>query len=332
MPKTRAGPQPLRGGMVRWLPSTDELAQRAPVELTDRDDAILRAAALHGALSTEQIELAFFPAPAAGRASPCTRLYDRLRLLWLWSYLERVERPVSRALGGRRSFLYLLGRAAPPALASRQPDAPAVACRRLDRLDPTFLEHDLKAATLWANIERVRRQGAAGVRPFRRLRWVPERELRARKARVRDPLTGRAIPWLPDGLFAVRYADNALQVALVEVDMGTVSLSRFRRKLRAFEAYRDEGLLLRHWGYDEAEVLVLAHSPRRLHSLWGAAREAVAEGWWGSYFFATFDALDPTGFVRARWRCLDQDPEDSENDYKALYVPTTPARRQGVAS
>ena len=332
MPKTRAGPQPLRGGMVRWLPTAEELAQRTPVELTDRDDAILRAVALHGALTTEQIELAYFPAPAAGRASPCTRLYDRLRLLWLWSYLERVERPVSRALGGRRSFLYLLGRAAPAVLARRLPDAPTVACRRLDRLDPTFLEHDLKAATLWANIERVRCQGAAGVRPFRRMRWVPERELRARKARVRDPMTGRSIPWLPDGLFAVRYADNALQVALVEVDMGTVSLSRFRRKLRAFEAYRDEGLLQRHWGYDEAEVLVLAHSPRRLLSLWGAARETVPQGWWGSYFFATFAALDPAGFVKARWQCLDKDLEDSENNYKALYVPEAPAKGKEEAS
>lgn len=57
MAKPRTGPRPLRGGMVRWLPTAAELATRSPIEITARDEAILRAVVLHGALTTDPASL-----------------------------------------------------------------------------------------------------------------------------------------------------------------------------------------------------------------------------------------------------------------------------------
>ena len=48
------------------------------------------------------------PLPGETKA-PLRAAYTRLRLLWLWSYVERIELPVARTLGGRRPYLYALG-------------------------------------------------------------------------------------------------------------------------------------------------------------------------------------------------------------------------------
>jgi Replication-relaxation len=100
--------QELRSHLVRRLPTAAELATRAPIVLTERDENLLMAVYLHGFLTTELVELAFFPTTDEARSSSCA--YERLRQLWLWEYLERVDLPVARLLGGRRPFLYALGR------------------------------------------------------------------------------------------------------------------------------------------------------------------------------------------------------------------------------
>jgi hypothetical protein len=69
---------------------------------------------LHGFLTTDLIELAFFPPRRGSRSWASSKAYERLRELWLWGYLERIELPVARVLGGRRPFLYALGHQAVP--------------------------------------------------------------------------------------------------------------------------------------------------------------------------------------------------------------------------
>jgi hypothetical protein len=109
----------LRGQMMRRVPTRFELAQRVPIVLTDRDHDILFAVCQQGFITTDLIELAFFPAAGSLRSSYSSRAYERLRQLWLWSYLDRVEQPVARVIGGRRPFLYALGPRAVPLVATR---------------------------------------------------------------------------------------------------------------------------------------------------------------------------------------------------------------------
>jgi hypothetical protein len=285
----------LRSHIVRRLPTTRELAQRRPIALTRRDEQLLAAVYTHGILTAELIELAFFPGEQ-DRQSPSSCCYDRLRQLWLWGYVERIELPVARALGGSRPYLYTLGpRGVPVVGALLGEGAAPVQRRRLDRVDDVFVEHDLTMAAFWANLIALLRSRRARLR-----RWVSERTLRARQVRVQDPRTQRWLPVLPDAGFEVIYPKGAVQTALLEVDMGTLTLARFRRKVRAFELYLERGLAAQHWA-TTFEVLVLTHSEARLDHLWGATRREVAPERWNRYSFAAFDILKPGAFADAGW-------------------------------
>src|SRR6266542_4456131 len=103
----------LRGHMVRRLPTAADVSTRSPIVLTPRDVEILAGVHLHGFLTTELVELAFFPPTSTDRCSPSSRAYQRLRELWLWGYLERVELPVARVLDGGRSCTRWGGRRCP---------------------------------------------------------------------------------------------------------------------------------------------------------------------------------------------------------------------------
>jgi Replication-relaxation len=139
--------QELRGHYVRRLPTPAEIAARPPIVLTERDRQVLVAVHQHGFLTTDLVELAFFPPRCGSRSSASSKAYERLRELWLWGYLERVELPVARVLGGRRPFLYSLGRQGVAFVEMRMgTTALPVQPRRLDRLDHVFVDHDLKAA------------------------------------------------------------------------------------------------------------------------------------------------------------------------------------------
>jgi hypothetical protein len=174
-----------------------------------------------------------------------------------------------------------------------------------------FIDHDLKAAALWANmkVELIRRGGC-------RWLWLGERDLRARRMRVRSPQGDYWLPFLPDAYFEVLYPNGDVQCVLVEIDMGTLTLRRFGRKMLAFEAARDEDVFRRHFKRDDFEVLVLTHSNRRLASLRNVAARAVPGGRHADYYLATFDALEPGSFAGACWEDL-----DGETVQGVLYAP-----------
>jgi Replication-relaxation len=294
--------QELRGHYVRRLPTPAEISSRAPIVITERDRQVLVAVHQQGFLTTDLVELAFFPPRKESRSSASSKAYERLRELWLWGYLERVELPVARVLGGRRPFLYAIGQQAVPLVESRLGSwRLPVQPRRLDRLDHVFVDHDLKAAALWANVRRalIRRGGC-------RWLWLGERELRAKRMRVRSPQSNYWLPFLPDAYFEVTYPNGDVQCALVEIDMGTLTLRRFGRKIQAFEIALEDDVFRRHFpNRDEFEVLVLTTSKRRLEALRTVAARVVPGGRRDLYQFGTFDVLSPTAFASAAWLDLD---------------------------
>lgn len=290
----------LRDHVVRRLPTERDLLGRIPLVLTTRDRKILRAIGRNGYLTTELIELAYFPTVRAdGRAT--TAVYDRLRQLWLWGYVERVELPVARVIGGRRPFLYTLGPNGVRLVDAQKRETDAAARRRrLDRLSELFVGHNLTVAAVWANLVALTRSDPITLR-----RWEPEAEIRVRRARVKDPETNRWLPFLPDGFFQLDYRDGRIQCGVVEVDLGTHGLPAIRRKFRAFELYLAQGLFAKHWRQETFEVYVLASSEKRLHHLWQIGREEVPSDRWGVYYFARTDVLAPGRFRDADWLGLD---------------------------
>src|SRR5712692_701277 len=294
--------QELRGHYVRRLPTPEEISTRSPIVLTERDRQILVGVHQHGFLTTDLVELAFFPPRCGSRSSASSKAYERLRELWLWGYLERVELPVARVLGGRRPFLYALGLQAVPVVETRIGTAVLpVHPRRLDRLDHVFVDHDLNAAALWANL-RAQLRGRRGCRWL----WIGERELRARRMRVRAPQGDYWLPFLPDGYFEVTYPSGDVRACLVEIDMGTLTLRRFARKMQAFETAFEDEVFRRHFKRDDFEVLVLSQSRRRIEALRRVAGRVVPNERHGDYYLSVFaDVLTPPTFATATWWDLD---------------------------
>src|SRR6185295_19047391 len=131
-----------------------QLARRTPLVLTDRDADVLTAVYQHRFLTIDLIARMFFPEQHGERRSESTCAYDRLRQLWLWRYLERIEQPVAPAIGGRCPLIYALARRGAPVVQARLgPAAPRVHPVRLGEANvfATF-KHDLQAAALRAGI------------------------------------------------------------------------------------------------------------------------------------------------------------------------------------
>jgi hypothetical protein len=283
----------------------------------------------HGVLTADLLELAFLRGWTPEREGPSTSCYVRLRRLWLWGYLDRLERPAARAAGGSRPALWALGRRGASTLASRNlgRDGSLPGRLRLDRLRGRALGHDLVAAACWAHLRVLLRTA-----PISGWRWVAERELRALGLAVSDPRTGWRLPFLPDGYAEIRYAPRpgqdrraatgqrsggnpglaaagapggAVQCVVVEVDMGTLPLARFRRKARAFELALRQGVFARAFRQPEFEVLVLARDVTRLERLRDAARREVAQERWPWWSFGTLGVLEPARFGRYAWLTLE---------------------------
>lgn len=313
MLQTRKGIQPLRRQIVRRLPTPADLRQRRPIVITERDRHVLLAVADFGYLTTDLIARAFFPEAEATRRSRPSAAHERLRLLWLWSFLDRLELPVARTRGGRLPFVYTLGaRGVPLVEEDRGTDAGPVRRRRLDRFDGRFLDHDLVAAAFWASLVDLLRTGSVILD-----RWVAERTVRSWRERVPDPTSRRSLPVLPDGIAQIRQGDGTVQSLLLEVDCGTTSLARFRQKLRAFEAYRVSGAFARRFGHDAFDVVIVTRSWARLTNLWRLARQEVPAARWAAYRFGTEAVLAGDRFSEPVWI-------DLANHARTLLEPCAP--------
>lgn len=89
---------------------------------------------------------------------------------------------------------------------------------------------------------------------------------------------------MPDGAFALDH-EGKRSYFFVEVDRGTMPVTRsgpeqtsFRRKVLAYKATRDAGVLWKRHGVPGFRVLVIAESERRLKSLRAAATDCFQRG------------------------------------------------------
>jgi hypothetical protein len=288
----------LRDHLVRLVPTKSDLDDRAPIDLTSRDWEILTAVDLHGYLTLEVIDLVFFPSSRPDHR-PSTRAYHRLHQLWLWGYVERIELPVARVIGGRRPFLYALSPRGLRLLDGRASSHDASShCRRLDRTSELIVEHSLAVAAVWANVLALIRP-----RPITLGAWIADRDLRARQLRVRDCVGGRWLPFLPDAYFELHYASGRVQCCLLEVDLGNA-----RAEGDAPQALRVRPVSCGMSLYLDLEPQRL-RGPRR-RTLGTAPPERRDRGAKLSRAaplgrIPGGDALRRLRFVKAEWRCLD---------------------------
>jgi hypothetical protein len=66
------------------------------------------------------------------------------------------------------------------------------------------------------------------------MEWLTDEELHRKPMKVKDPLTQKDLPIIPDGAFTLELADGSSQQFFVELDRATVPAGRMKTKLYAY--------------------------------------------------------------------------------------------------
>jgi hypothetical protein len=272
--------------------------------LTSRDMAIIRAVYEYRALTTDLLEVLFFPRLtqwSRERANPlCQR---RLQFLHRAGYLARDEQLQKRS-EGRRPYIYTLAAAGARRLAEHldigvdeldwDPKAPLVS--------PQGFAHLLTTNAVRVSIARAAQQAGFTIE-----RWVDDKALHSRQMKESVELTGpqgavSKAAVIPDGFFHLSWTLPHARRHFhhfLEVDLGTVTGAAsgsgrrdFHRKILAYLAFWRSGRFTARYGAKAFRVLTATTSPRRREHL-RALTEAAGGG--RIFWFTTLEQLrDPT--------------------------------------
>lgn len=193
---------------------------------------------------------------------------------------------------GARYLAELTGAEAPPVRAVRA---------------TTMLAHELMTNDLAVVLKLLDDRGLVKL-----LRWETARDVLADAVRVlRGSNKSERIPLVADALvvLATQAGPTAL---LVEIDLGTVSLARMRRRYEGYAAWWRMGGPERRFGVRSLRLLTIASHPDRAARLREAASEVAEAGSRGLFWFGAGDVLDfeqPERFLEPRFRTLVSDEE-----------------------
>lgn len=278
------------------------MPSRPSIRLTERDHDVLDALADYRFLSAPQAAALFFPStPSAGR---------RLRELAQAGLAVTVFMPVRPWDRTTRTLYALSGRGARH-LAPRHHGITPKHLTTREQRSGLFLAH-----TLARNDVRIVLENLTRLRPdFSLLAWhqAPEDVHSSAVIRVGVRAVAR-VPAVPDGVALCRVAGEC-QVLAIEIDMGTVPLTRMARRYRAYwKAWRGGTPRIRY-GPVPYRVLTVANSDKRAETLRKTAARAPEHGRPGSrlFWFATLDDFnieDPKRLLTARFTVAHpQEPE-----------------------
>lgn len=275
------------------LPRFKRASAVAPMQLMERDRAIIRLVYRHRFLRSPQIA-----ALIGGNSQPLLR---RLKLLYHHGYLERPRAQLQYyERGGSRSIAYGLGNKGGALLKQEL----GVAFRKVSwgeknrAVGRMFLEHALLVSDVLVALELACRKSG-------RVRLCMDEELPVPdKARFRWKVTlaGHVrLGVVPDRVFALELtrADGSFDRAyfFLEADRGTMPVTRwnlsqtsFARKLLAYEATWSQGLHHSRFGFHRFRVLTITTSPARVESLVQACSQ-LKRGH-GLFLFADKSALE----------------------------------------
>lgn len=250
--------------------------------LTERDRAIIRAVHENRFLRRDQIERLFFFTTAAANA--------RLLSLYQHHFLDRLYLPV--AVGSSQA-VYALDREGARLIAhSEHLHLSQVTWKRKhNRVEFFFLEHTVGLSELHVSLQvaiRDRDDVALG-------RWRRESFLTREKLPDPEDDEGRLIV-SPDAFFGLALPGGSTYF-FVEVDLGTETLERFRRKVRAYQEYYRSGRYSERYEHRYFRVLTIGEGPGRLANLIEVAHEEGA----GKMFLFGLAENVPTSVLGPMW-------------------------------
>jgi len=280
------------------------------MELTERDLALLAHVARHRFLTSTHLALLDGGSPQG--VLRCLRsLYDH-------GYLDRPKAQLATLHDqGPRPFVYGLGQKGARALREygHRIDNRVDWSEKNKRAGSIFIAHTIELADFLVSVELACRK--AGniilIREEEILAAAPE-ETRA----AREPLRWEAVSveqgkrerWsvVPDGLFGLSFADSTAAYFLLELDRGTIPISRrwgdhrsIRRKLKTYyDGWRTQRHL-EQFGVKQMRVLTVTRSRERVHNMVDTVR-SITEGRGSNFFlFVDRDRLAASNGLEVEW-------------------------------
>jgi hypothetical protein len=233
------------------------------MRLTERDKQVVCAVYEHRLLRRDQIERLFFT-----QASTCNQ---RLMRLYQHGYLDRIFRPVSF---GSSQAVYALDKNGADLVAQELGmDRNKINWKRKNnKVETLFMEHTLAINDCFVNLVLSIRESPS----IDLLFW--EHESKELQDRVPDTEgKQKYLTIAPDAFFAIRLSEGK-SFFFLEVDMGTMTLTRFRKKIIAYRQFWKTGKYRAKFGFSSFRVLIIATSSRRLENLEAVTREAGGRG------------------------------------------------------
>ena len=177
-----------------------------------------------------------------------------------------------------------------------------------------FLEHTLAIAEFMSGLEVdcMSHPGAKLLREEDILRFAPEATRRAR-----EPLRWKCetvrnnrreiCSVVPDGLFGLRFPDDTAAYFLLEVDRGTIPISRaawhksIEYKLATYYEGWRAGQHVEQFGLKQMRVVMVTNSAERMQNMLATVRQVTSGRGSAFFLFGTMDKLRETGPLGHEW-------------------------------
>lgn len=265
------------------------------MQLTDRDLQLLAAVGRHRFLSSAQL--------AALDGGSSQNVLRCLRALFDHGYLDRPKAQLAAMpIEGPQALVYGLAPKGARALRDygHQLKGEGDWTEKNKRAGAIFIEHTLAVAGFMTALELCcrARSDLDLIREHEIVASAPE-ETRAAREPLRwvvRPERGRNEIWsvVPDGLFALSFADGTASYFLLEIDRGTIPIVRnsldHRSIARKLATYYEGWRVNRHveqFGVKQVRVLIVTESAERVRNMLSAIDQIT--GGKGSNFFLLTD-------------------------------------------
>lgn len=265
-----------------------------PLRLQERDIQILKTVYDYRFLQTDHIQ-ALLPGSREG-------IRRRLQKLYHNGYLERFFLPLPLGVGSSKAIYTLDKKGAQLLIKSFGYEPERLRWHiKQTKTGANYLQHALMISNFRATLTM-----AVNSQPdLELLFWKQGKELRD-YVEIRDERGRRIrIPVVPDAFFGLKDKRGRMYFFL-EADRGTMTMSRFLRKMRGYWIYWKRGLHTKRYHIRNFRVLTVTNSQKRVENLARVTQKADDRKQGSKMFWFTHDKQirldDPQSIVGAIWK------------------------------
>lgn len=297
---------------LKRLPRFRRAIEPPAFRLTDDDVAMVRELARHRFLRSTHIAL------LVGRS--LDRTNDRLAKLFHGGYLDRPRAQLEyKPTRGSGPMVYALADKGSRLLRDNDLALPEAEWSRKNReAGRPFIDHQLEVMDFYVGLRMALRDqpGIALLDASDLVRLFPDKRFNAAnpfslRARINHHGAWYDIGVVPDLVFALKFDDGSRRCFMVEIDRGTMPVSRsnlmqtsFEKKMRAYLSAHAVRQHERQFGWKTFRVLTVTTDESRIRTMIESLRDIRVPHSPGAslFFFATKNQAGQIGQILESWR------------------------------